>query len=55
MLPKTIIEQIDKYRKHCLWRGFDINAKSPSKAAWTNGLPTKILGRVRCSLPQNQK
>ena len=29
-----MIKQIDKYRKHCLWRGFDINSKKPPKAAW---------------------
>lgn len=34
MLPKTIIKQIDKYRKHCLWRGSDLNSKKPPKAAW---------------------
>jgi len=33
-LPKTVITQIDKYRKHCLWRGSDINAKTPPKVAW---------------------
>jgi hypothetical protein len=33
LLPKTVIEHIDKYRKYCLWRGSDINAKNPSKAA----------------------
>jgi hypothetical protein len=33
-LPKAVIKQIDKFRKHCLWRGSDINAKSPPKAAW---------------------
>jgi hypothetical protein len=33
-LHKTVIEQVDKYRKHCLWRGADINAKNPPKAAW---------------------
>jgi hypothetical protein len=30
----TIIEQIDKYKRHCLWRGSDINSKKPPKAAW---------------------
>jgi len=34
LLPKTIDKQIDKYRKHCLWRGSDINSKKPPKAAW---------------------
>lgn len=33
-LPKTLIKQIDKFRKHCLWRGSDINARSQPKAAW---------------------
>jgi len=33
-LHKTVVKQIDKYRKHCLWRGADINAKQPPKAAW---------------------
>lgn len=34
LLPKTVIKQVDKYRKHCLWRGADPNSKKPSKAAW---------------------
>ena len=34
LLPKTVIDQIDKYRKHCFWRGSNINAKGPPKAAW---------------------
>jgi hypothetical protein len=29
-----MIKQVDKYRKHCLWIGADLNAKSPPKAAW---------------------
>jgi hypothetical protein len=33
-LHKGVIEQLDKYRKHCLWRGSDLNAKQPPKAAW---------------------
>ena len=33
-LHKTVVKQIDKYRKHCLWRGSDINARTPPKAAW---------------------
>jgi hypothetical protein len=28
-IPVTIIKQIDKYRRHCLWRGGDINSKKP--------------------------
>jgi len=34
LLPKTVIKQIDKFRKHCLWRGSDANNKKPPKAAW---------------------
>ena len=34
-LHKTVIKQIDKFRKHCLWRGADINDKRPPKAAWS--------------------
>jgi hypothetical protein len=29
----TIIKQVDKYRRHCLWRGSDINAKKPPLAS----------------------
>jgi hypothetical protein len=32
-LPATVIKQIDKFRKHCLWRGSDINARKQPKAA----------------------
>lgn len=35
LLPKTVIKQIDKFRKHCLWRGFDANNRTPPEAAWT--------------------
>jgi hypothetical protein len=33
-LLKTVVKHIDKYRRHCLWRGTDINAKKPLQAAW---------------------
>jgi len=33
-LYKTMIKQVDIYRKHSLWIGADINDRSPSKAAW---------------------
>jgi hypothetical protein len=29
-----VIKQLDRYRKHCLWRGADLLSKKPSKAAW---------------------
>ena len=34
LLPKTVIKQIDKFRKHCLWRGANVNAKTPPEGAW---------------------
>jgi hypothetical protein len=34
LLSKTIIMQVDKYRKHYLWWGFDLSSKKPSKVAW---------------------
>lgn len=33
-IPITGIEEIDKYRKHCFWRGADMNAKKPFQATW---------------------
>jgi len=33
-LHKKVIQQVDSYRKHNLWRGADINDKRPSKDAW---------------------
>jgi hypothetical protein len=35
LLPKIVIKQIDKFRKHCICRGSDLNNKKPSKAAWS--------------------
>jgi hypothetical protein len=34
LLQQNVIDQIDKFRKLCLWRGNDINAKQRPKAAW---------------------
>lgn len=33
-LPKTVIKQIDKARKHYLWRGAEANARKIAKASW---------------------
>jgi hypothetical protein len=46
-LHKTIIKQIDKYRKHCLWRGSDINARTRPKAAWELVCLPKSEGGLR--------
>lgn len=34
LLQQTVIDQIDKFRKLCLWRGADVNTKQKPKAAW---------------------
>jgi hypothetical protein len=34
LLHVTVREQIDKYRKNCLWRGLDENNIINAKAAW---------------------
>jgi hypothetical protein len=34
LLQQIVIEKIDKFRKLCLWRGADINAKQRPKVAW---------------------
>lgn len=44
LLPKIVIKQIDKFRKHCLWRGSDINSKKPHKAAWPLACTSKGNG-----------
>jgi hypothetical protein len=33
-LPKAVIKQINKFRKHYLWRGSDVNGRTIPKAAW---------------------
>jgi hypothetical protein len=33
-IPVSTIKQIDLYRKHCLWRGNDMNSKKTPLAAW---------------------
>jgi hypothetical protein len=39
-----MIDQIDKYRKHCVWRDSDINAKKPTLAAWNLATKPKEEG-----------
>ena len=33
LVPKIVAKQIDKFRKHCLWRGSDLNNKKSPKVA----------------------
>jgi hypothetical protein len=44
LIPKTIIDQIDKFRRHCLWRGSDVHSKKPPKAAWPMCCLPKVEG-----------
>jgi hypothetical protein len=40
----TVLEQVDKYRKHCLWRRFDIIAKKSPKSSMTMACKPKYEG-----------
>jgi hypothetical protein len=40
-VPITIIKQVDKYMRHCLWRGSDLNAKKASLGCMENSFQTK--------------
>lgn len=33
-IPKTVIKQIDKFMKHCMLRGSNVNGRTQLKAAW---------------------
>lgn len=52
ILPKTFIKQIDKYRKHCLWRGSDVNNKRPPNAAWPMVCVPKTEGAWMSSISE---
>jgi hypothetical protein len=39
-----IVKMIEKYRKHCFWRGLDLNAKKPPLAAWHLAIRPKKEG-----------
>jgi hypothetical protein len=43
-LPLSIYNQIDKYRKHSMWRGTDMNAKKHPLAAWKLAMRPKRNG-----------
>jgi hypothetical protein len=42
--PVATVKKIDSYRKHCLWRGNDVNSKKPALAAWSMVTQTKKMG-----------
>lgn len=43
-IPPPVLDQIDKYRKHCLWSGGDINRKGSCLAAWNTACKPKDEG-----------
>jgi hypothetical protein len=55
-VPIEILNQIDKYRKHCLWRCGEIESKRPPLAAWDLVTRPKMkggLGIIRLILQNN--
>lgn len=55
-LPKTVIDHIDRARKHCLWRGSsDFNARCNSLAAFEKVCKPKKKRRARGLEPTNAK
>lgn len=46
-LQDIVIEQIDKYRRHCLWRGSDLQSKKAASATWPMICTSKTEGRLR--------
>jgi len=43
-LPAGVIENMDRIRKQCLWRGTDRSKKGGHLAAWSTGSKPKIKG-----------
>jgi hypothetical protein len=43
-LPKMVIRHINRLRRHCLWRGADLNAKKPPQVAWSSVCRPKHQG-----------
>jgi hypothetical protein len=43
-VPGEVLAQIDKYLKHCLWNGGDINRKGGFLVAWKNACRSKEEG-----------
>jgi hypothetical protein len=43
-IPKTIIKQIDIFRRNCLWRGNDLSSKKPPLISWVSVTQRKVNG-----------
>jgi hypothetical protein len=39
-----VVKYIDKFRRHCIWRGANINAKKPPQVAWKSVCKPKAQG-----------
>ena len=54
-IPVAVIEYFDRARRHCLWRGSDVNAKSKSLVAWKKVSRPKTKGGlgIICLRSQN--
>jgi hypothetical protein len=46
-VPISILEQLDKYRWHCLWRGGDTTSKKPPLTSWKMVTKPKLKGGMR--------
>jgi hypothetical protein len=54
MLPKMVIKQIDKYRRHCLWRGVEASEKG-GKSSLATGLHFKVGRWIGCPQSSNSQ
>jgi hypothetical protein len=54
-LPSSVVAQIDKSRRHCLWVGADMNANKPPKAAWQIASALKMNGGLGIMDMKNTK
>jgi hypothetical protein len=43
-IPKTIIKQIDIFRRNCLWRRNDLSSKKPPLISWVSVTQRKVNG-----------
>jgi hypothetical protein len=43
-IPIAVLEFIDRARRHCLWRGSDVNAKGKSLVVWPKTTKPKNKG-----------
>jgi hypothetical protein len=46
-VPITILKQIDKYMRHCIWKGSDINGRKTPLATWKMVNTPKLKGGLR--------